>query len=489
MKLETLSAVQIGDLVNNKVVSPTEVTKYFLDRVKKRNPSINAFVYLEEEDAMKEAKLLEDRLNRGESLGKFAGVPVGLKDFLPSKKGWRNSHGGVEALVAVDDGDSMFYSAVRNAGGLAIGKTNAPPFGFSGTCDNAMYGPTCNPFDVSKNSGGSSGGSASAVADGLVPMCEGGDAGGSIRIPSSWCGCYGFKAGLGTVPSYCRPDGWAATHPYCFNGGITRSVEDSAALLNYMAQYNPRDPLSLPINCGKDFTQLMKGSLQGRKVALTYDFNLFHTSEDVKKKLTETAKLLLVMGAHVDLVNFNFHYTLEEFAKMWCFAISVDTSLDLKRWKSEGLDLVKDYSHQLTSEFIYANEMAAKMGVSDMLEFNKMRTDILDAHEDIFEKYDLILGPVASTTAVSNEENAFRYGRVSEESAISGINKLIGFSETFLVNFVGYPAASVPAGLVDGLPVGVQIIGKKYRDEDVLCASWNLEQARPWSYDKAFNRM
>ena len=114
----------------------------------------------------------------------------------------------------------MFYAAARSLGAIAIGKTNAPAFGFSGACQNKMYGPTNNPFDLQRTSGGSSGGSAAAVAAGLVLLAEGGDAGGSIRIPSSWCNLFGFKPSIGTVPSYCRPDGWSATHPYCFNGSL-----------------------------------------------------------------------------------------------------------------------------------------------------------------------------------------------------------------------------------------------------------------------------
>ena len=121
---------------------------------------------------MNEAKLLEERIAKGENVGPLAGVPVGLKDFLPSKKGWTNSHGGVKSLIREDDIDSEFYKAARAAGAIAIGKTNAPAFAFRGTCDNKLYGPTANPFNTAYNSGGSSGGSAAAVADGMLPIAR-----------------------------------------------------------------------------------------------------------------------------------------------------------------------------------------------------------------------------------------------------------------------------------------------------------------------------
>ena len=217
---------ELGDMVNNKEISPVEVIDYFQKRINQRDPSLNAFTYTKFDEALEEAKSLESRIMKGEYCGPFAGVPIGLKDFLPSKKGWTNSHGGVKSLIQVDNCDSEFYKAAKKLGAIAVGKTNAPAFGFSGACYNKMYGATSNPFDITRTSGGSSGGSAAAVADGLLLFAEGGDAGGSIRIPAGWCNLFGFKASVGSIPSYCRPDGWAATHPYCCNGALTKCVRD-----------------------------------------------------------------------------------------------------------------------------------------------------------------------------------------------------------------------------------------------------------------------
>lgn len=479
MKLESLSGIQLGRLVNNREISPTEVIHYFADRIESINPKLNAFTYTMFDDALAEAQLLERRLLNGEYCGCFAGVPVALKDFLPSKRGWTNSHGGVPSLVRTDDSDSMFYSAARSLGAIAIGKTNAPAFGFSGACQNTMYGATNNPFDLRRTSGGSSGGSAAAVAAGLVLMAEGGDAGGSIRIPSGWCNLFGFKPSLGTVPSYCRPDGWSATHPYCFNGCLTKTVEDSASMLNAMAQYDPRDPISLPINASKDFTDIMHQSIKEMKFAFTYDFDLFPVVDDrIKSLVRNAAEQLVKAGAEIEEVHFKFKHSLEEIMHCWAWAISVDTALDLAQWKSEGLDLVGDHREELPEEFIKFNEIAANATIQDMRKFNEIRTDILDNFEDKLFKYDGILSPVATCVPFINN----KHGRPAHVEGVSYKyeTSFISFAETPLVNFIGYPAASVPAGLVDGLPSGLHVIGRQYHDGTVMAVAHTLERMQPW---------
>lgn len=486
MELEKLSGVELGKEVLSGRITPTEVIRYFQERIEKRNPSLNAFTYTKFDDAFSEAKALEEKLLRHEEVGPLAGVPVGLKDFLPSKKGWTNSHGGVKSLIRIDPEDSMFYIAAREAGAIAVGKTNAPAFAMRGTCDNYLYGPTRNPFDTRYNSGGSSGGSAAAVADGMLPIAEGSDGGGSIRIPSAWCGCFGFKASVGTIPSICRPDGWTATHPYCFNGAITRTVEDSAVMLNYMARYNPRDPLSLD-HGKRDFTELMKKPIRNWKIAFTTDFDVFTVDPEAASIVKDAARKLEAAGASIEPVHFSFQHTQNEFAKLWCRSISIDTAIDMELWKKEGLDLVKDHREELPEEFIYWNELALRSTVMDYRYFNELRTEMLDAMQDIFDTYDIILSPVTICPPVLNAKDGNTRGPLEMNGR--KIEPLIGFCETFFSNFTGNPAASVPAGLTkEGLPVGMQIIGKKFRDEDVLAVAKTFEDIAPWGYEIPFGR-
>ncbi|MBR5426122.1 MAG: amidase [Clostridiales bacterium] len=486
MELEKLSGVELGKEVRSGRITPTEVIRYFQERIEKRNPSLNAFTYTKFDDAFSEAKALEEKLLHHEEVGPLAGVPVGLKDFLPSKKGWTNSHGGVKSLIREDVEDSMFYIAAREAGAIAVGKTNAPAFAMRGTCDNYLYGPTRNPFDTKYNSGGSSGGSAAAVADGMLPIAEGSDGGGSIRIPSAWCGCFGFKASVGTIPSICRPDGWTATHPYCFNGAITRTVLDSAVMLNYMARYNPRDPLSLD-HGKRDFTELMKKPIRNWKIAFTTDFDIFTVDLEVAAIVKDAARKLEAAGASIEPVHFSFRHTQNEFAELWCRSISIDTAIDMELWKREGLDLVRDHREELPEEFIYWNELALRSTVMDYRYFNELRTEMLDAMQDIFDTYDIILSPVTICPPVRNAEDGNTRGPLEMNGR--KIEPLIGFCETFFSNFTGNPAASVPAGLTKtGLPVGMQIIGKKFRDEDVLAVAKTFEDIAPWGYDIPLSR-
>lgn len=478
MELEKLSAVEIGREVNKGNITPSEVIRYFADRIEKCDTEINAFTYTMVEDALAEAEKLERRLAAGEDAGPLAGVPVALKDFLPSKKGWTHSHGGVKSLIKEDEADSAFYTAARAAGAIAIGKTNAPAFGFRGTCDNKLYGPTRNPYNTDYNSGGSSGGSAAAVAARMVPAAQGTDAGGSIRIPSAWCNCFGYKASVGTVPAMNRPDGWAATHPYCFDGPITRTVTDGAVIMNYMAKHDPRDPLSLD-HGDRDFTVLMKRPIKGWKIGLTMDFDLFPVDEEVASIVEKAAHKLEDAGAAVEPVHFTFRHSLNDFAELWCRSISIDTAIEMELWKQNGLDLVRDHADELPEEFIYWNKKALESTVMDYRYFNELRTEIYDCEQDAFEKYDLIISPVTVCKPVRNAED--RNTKGPDVFKDKKMEPLIGFCETFLQNFTGSPAASVPAGFTsEGLPTGMQIIGKKFRDEDVFAAAYTMEQIAPW---------
>ena len=475
-RFEYLSALEIGELVNKSLVKPTEVVTYFLKRIKELNPKLNAFVYVKPEEALAEAKKLEERLSRGEKLGPFAGVPFCLKDFLPSKKGWSASHGGVRSIFSIDEYDSEFCKAMERAGGIAIGKTNAPAFGFRGTCDNKLYGATRNPFDPTRNSGGSSGGTASAVAGGLVPIGEGGDAGGSIRIPASWCNLFGFKASAGLIPNVCRPDAWAASHPFCTGGGLTKTVEDAANLLNYMVAYDPHDPWSVDLP-KVDYVSELKKPMRKLRIAYTPDFGIFPVEKEMLERTKDAAMRLKELGHDVQEIGFPFHEDLQKVVNSWLLSISFDTAIELKLWKSEGKDLLKDHKDELSESFIHWNKQIYESNEQDLYEFNKIRTSVLDAFLAVFEEFDLVLSPVTACLPVKNADDTLG----PEEINGIKVDRNIGFAETLLVNFIGYPAASVPCGFSsEGLPIGLHVIGKKWHDKEVLRLSKQMQDRWPW---------
>ena len=487
--LEYMSAADIGRAVNNKEITPSEVIEYFIKRIEERNSDTNAFVYTKFDYARQEAKKLEERLAKGEYCGPFAGVPFGLKDFLPSKKGWTHSRGGVKCLVREDPYTGTFCEAMEKAGGIAIGKCNAPAYGFRGTTDNKMYGPSSTPFNLQYNAGGSSGGSAAAVADGLVPIAEGGDAGGSIRVPAACCNLFGFKAGIGTIVETVRPDGYSITHPYCHGGGECKSVEDAAILLNYMSKYDPRDPNSHERQIPIDFVEEMNKPFTNLKIAFTTNFDLFEVEEEVANKVRSAAMKFKELGAQVNEVHFNFAFSGMELSEQWCKGITIDCALEINHDKAQGKDYLADNIEDFPEEFIYWKNKCDNLGIEDLYRFNLARTDILDQFENIFENYDLIISPTMCCLPVKNKDDRNTKG----PDTINGkpVEQLIGWCETFLVNFVGYPAASIPAGLSESnLPIGMQIIGKRHHDEDVLKASRMFEKLQPWidNFKIAFDR-
>lgn len=476
-RLELLSASEIGELVNGGLIKPSEVLAYFMERIIKRNDRLNAFVYTKFDEAMELALKEDERLLKGEKLGPFAGVPFALKDFLPNKVGWESSHGGVKCLKSIDTTQSVFCKAMEDLGGIAVGKCNAPSYGFRGTTDNPLYGPTKNPFNLAYNAGGSSGGSAAAVSDGLVLIAEGGDAGGSIRIPASYTNLFGFKAGIGTIPSVNRPDAFSASHPYCFNGGLTKTVLDCAILLNKMAYYDSLDPNSRPQTV--DYVKALTKSVKGRKIAYTVDFNLFPVKDEVKRKFLEEVQSFKQLGIKVEPVTFNFKHSAYEMAEIWCKAITVDCAIELNLEANKGHDLLKEHEADFPKEFIHYKKVCDQMGIMDLYAFNLVRTEVLDEFERILKDYDYIASPVTIVDGILNTFDKNTKGPV-EVNGVK-VEPLIGFTETFLANFSGHPAASLPSGFFcNNVPFGMQVIGRKFKDHDLLTLCAHYEKIKPW---------
>ena len=483
MQLEKLSAKQLGQLVNSKAISTVEVIDYFEEHIEKRNPSINAFVYTKFDEAREEAKELEERIMKGYYVGPFAGVPVGLKDFLPSKKGWPASHGGVKSYQTIDPEDGVIYSAMKRLGCIAVGKTNAPAFGFRATTDNKMYGPTSTPFKVGYNSGGSSGGSAAAVADGLVFLAEFGDAGGSGRVPAAWCGVFGYKPSAGVMPSICRPDAWTATHPYCGGGVGSRNVEDAAIVFDEARAFDLRDPLSVPMSFSSAYLEVGK-SIRDLKVGYTLNFNLFARPEDeIVDNFLENVSIISKEVASIKEVNFHFDYSRSQLEEAWLRGINIDDAVN-----PVVQQLIEEHPEDLPDALIKWSKIAKESTMEDYLQFHKIRTNILDAHVDAFDDVDVIISPVTSCMPVKNSTDFDTKG----PSVINGqnVDPLIGYCQTFLQNMVGFPAASVPCGISkEGLPFGLHVITKRYDDNTMFRFASAFEKLRPWSYDIPFTRM
>jgi amidase/aspartyl-tRNA(Asn)/glutamyl-tRNA(Gln) amidotransferase subunit A len=353
--------------------------------------------------------------------------------------------------------------------------------GFRGTCDNYLFGPSRNPFDTAKNTGGSSGGSAGAVADGLLPFAEGTDGGGSIRIPSSWCGVYGYKASFGRVPFLSRPNAFGGDTPFLFEGPITRTVEDAALALTALAGYDSRDPFSLDESI--DFTGAVRRSIQGWKIAYSPNLDVFPVDPRVAEVVAQALRAFEEAGAHVEEVKVGIQRPQQELSDLWCRLIMPLSLLFFETSKQEGIDLLQDHRDDFPPEFLTWVEYAQRQSALDLYRDQAARSEIYDAIQGVLNDYDLLVTPTLACLPVDNAAD----GNTVGPSAINGetVNPLIGWCLTYPINFTGHPAASIPAGMADGLPVGMQIVGRRYADSDVLAASATFERLRPWqsTYD------
>jgi amidase len=300
-ELAYTTAVELAARIRRRELSPVEVIEAFVERIEARNDSLNALVYLGFDDARQRAREAEQALVSGADLGVLHGVPTAIKDLFDFKPGWPATFGGVRALKDFTlDASCMFAERIQRAGAIVLGKTNSPIMGFRGTCDNYLFGPSRNPFAPAKNTGGSSGGSAAAVADGLLPLAEGTDGGGSIRIPASWCGVYGYKASFGRIPYVNRPNAFAGINPFLFEGPITRTVEDAALALDALAGYDSRDPFSL--DQAERFTPAVQHSISGWRIAYSPDFEVFPVDKRVTEVVGTAVRAFEEAGAQVEEV-------------------------------------------------------------------------------------------------------------------------------------------------------------------------------------------
>ncbi len=479
-ELAYTSAAELARRIRSRDLSPVDVVNTFIRRIEARNPSLNALVYLGFDDARARAKESERAVMAGEELGPLHGVPTAIKDLFDFKPGWPSTLGGIRALRNnIANSYCAFAERMEGRGGaILVGKTNSSLMGFRGTCDNYLFGPTRNPFNLAKNSGGSSGGSAAAVADGLLPLAEGTDAGGSIRIPSAWCGTYGYKASFGRVPFLVSPNAFGnVDSPFLFEGPITRTVEDAALALNVLAGYDPRDPFTLndPMT---DFTAATRRSIRGMRIAYSPNFDVFPIDLRVAEVVGRAVRVFEEAGARVEEVKVGITRSQKELSDVWSRIYMLINLHSLENMTQAGMDLLKDHRSDFPPEYLYWVEVGQRMTALDFFRDQAVRAEVYNAVQGVLNTYDILITPTLADMPVDNTSD----GNTAGPKVINGeeVDPLIGWCLTYFLNFTGHPAASIPAGLSEGLPVGMQIIGRRYADTDVLAASAAFERLRPW---------
>jgi amidase len=476
-EIGVLTAGEIVRLVKAKVLAPSEILEHVIARIELRNPSLNALVYLDFEHARSAAKQLERKLARGEDPGALAGVPTAMKDLFNFRSGWPATFGGIPAFKNfVATSSSRYPSQMQSAGAIMVGITNSPVFGFRGVTDNPLFGPTANPFDITRNSGGSSGGSAAAVADGLLAVAGANDGGGSIRIPSAWCGVFGFQPAFGRVPQVIRPNAFDMVAPFVFEGPITRTVEDAALAMTVLAGHDPADPFSS--RDGVDWMAAIRRPIAGMKIGYCPKLGGVPVEPEVAAVVATAVRAFESKGAHVIPIEIDFRCSHDDLCKLWLRMVGTRMAQVLDDFKRKGIDLVRDHSHELPDPIMEWVQRGRAMSLVDIQHDQTTRTTVFDALERAFADVNLLVTPTVACVPVENRPNGQSRGpdRIDGQS----IDSLIGWVLTYFTNLTGHPAASVPAGLARGLPVGMQIIGRRLADIDVLAASAAFEQARPW---------
>ena len=454
-----MSALEMAEAIRAKSLSPVEVMDAVLSRIEQLNPKINAYCTLVTESARKQAEEAEAMVMSGEKLRPLHGVPVSIKDLIFTG-GIRTTGGSRIYENFIPEQDAIVVERLKAAGGIIIGKTNTPEFGFKGVTDNLLFGATGNPWNLGYTCGGSSGGAAASVASGMGPLAIGTDGGGSIRIPSTFCGVFGFKPSFGRVPHYPGFPGWE-TLSHC--GPITRTVRDAALAMEVIAGRDDRDRSSLP-EIGLRYLPFLGADLKGLKIAWSQDLGYATVDPQVLKTAGEAVKTFDTLGSTVEVASPEVSSPGGIFSTIW--GVSYATI-----WQ----DKMEEWREQMDPGLVALIERSKDRPATEYGQACIERKGYWDKIRPFFEKYDLLLTP---TLAVP----PFELGS-SGPGGIAGVRgPLDWITFTYPFNLTGQPAASVPCGWTDdGLPIGLQIVGRRFDDLTVLRAAAAFEQASPWA--------
>ncbi|MFX1756677.1 amidase [Rhodococcus sp. As11] len=454
MEPTEMTAVELVSAFSSGKLSPVEVTRAVLDRIASHDREINSFCLVDEEKALDQARRSEERWRTGYSKGLLDGVPISIKDVFLTD-GWPTLRGS----QAVDENqdwnvDSPVAARLREDGMVLVGKTTTPEIAWKAVTDSALYGVTTNPADTTKTAGGSSGGSAAAVAAGFGPCSVGTDGGGSIRIPASFCGVVGFKPTHGRIPIFpASPFG-----PLAHAGPITRTVEDAALLTDILSLPDPRDPTALapPLTT---FRGGLHREVVGMDVAYSKTLGYVHVDPEVGEIVDRAVRVLDEAGLRVTAADPGFTDPLEAFENLWAAgaATMLKTFPEGTRDKVDpGLGRVWSRGEQLGAvDYLEARAVAAAVGITMGM---------------FHQKFNVLLTPTMPIPA-------FEAGHdVPPGSSLTSWPQWTPFTYPF--NLTQQPAISLPVGTTSaGLPVGLQIVGPRHSDDLLLAVARFAEHA------------
>ncbi|MFX1259189.1 MAG: amidase [Promethearchaeota archaeon] len=456
-----MSACEMTEAIKRQTLTSQEITEIIIERIEKINPIINAYCTPTFDLAREMAKKADERVKKGEKLGLLHGIPTSIKDLIITR-GIRTTFGSKIYENNIPEIDEIVVKRLKEANIVLLGKTNTSAFGFQAVANNLIFGNTLNPWNTKKTSGGSSGGAAAAVASGLGPLALGSDGGGSIRIPSCFCGIYGLKPSFGRIPRYPLHDTvWSTLSHY---GPIVRYVKDAALMLDAMAGPDDADKYSIP-QINNNFLDTLKET--PRKLKIGYSLGLGIVKEndpEVEKNVLDAIQKFEQLDWSVEKANLRLRNADKMFLNIYVSGIAYDFKPYLKDWRDK-LDL----------DFIKVIESGTNFLAADYKRAEANRAKIYDLLYQYFKNYDILITP---TTAVPAFETGMRF--VSKIRGKS-VNPTAWHICAIVFNLTGLPAASIPCGWSnEGLPIGMQIVGKRFDEATVLQVSKAFEDMAPW---------
>jgi len=457
------SAGELGKLYRTRRASPLEVMQALLGRIDAVNPAVNAIVTLARDAALWNARRATAVLKRGASLPPLFGVPVAIKDVTPTA-GIRTTHGSRLFEDHVPTEDALVVQRLRAAGAIVLGKTNTPEFAFGPNTVNAVFGATRNPWDPTRTAGGSSGGSAAALATGMCPLAEGTDLGGSLRGPASFCGVVGFRTTPGLIPRYPSALAWDS---YSVEGPMARSVADAALMLSVMAGPDDRAPLSYEVDPRQFLAAVRAPSVKGWRVAWTVDLGgLVLVDDEVRAVFEHAVSAFRSIGARLEAACPDMS-DVPEIVRLTRGLLMV----------ARHADKLPEHRAVLQAGLVENAEAGLALSSREIAEGELLRTRQWQRVREFLEPRDLWLTPTMAVPPFPIEHphvlevNGQPVGKAMQRSHL-----------TYAFSVLGLPAISIPCGFTRaGLPVGLQIVGKRRGEVAVLRAAAAFEAARPWS--------
>ena len=475
MNITDLTVHELKEKLDKKELTITQITKAYVDRIVEKEPEVKAFVTTLTEKALEEAKQIEEKFERGEISSDFAGIPIGIKDNICTK-GVKTTCSSkmLENFVAPYDATVIEKIDAENM--INLGKLNMDEFAMGASTEYSAFKKTSNPWNLNKVPGGSSGGSAAAVAAGLVPWALGSDTGGSIRQPASFCGVVGLKPTYGLV-SRCGVVAFASSLDQI--GPITKDVRDAAMLLNVIAGHDEKDTTSINID-KKDYTKSLKNDVKGLKIGIPKEYFGEGINPEVKAALEKAIEEYKSMGAIVEECS----VPIAEYALATYYIIAcAEASSNLGRfdgirygYRTPNFESLKDiFVNSRTEAFgeevkrrIILGTYVLSSGYYDAYykKAQQVRTLVKKEFDKAFEKYDVLITPTSPTVA-------FDIGVRSNNP----LEMYLADICTVSVNIAGLPGISLPCGVdKTGMPIGMQIIGKQFSEETILNAAYTYEQ-------------